>query len=168
MRDFMHKNNKKLIIAVIALALLSFGYSQLSQNRADKENLPSGIEQDKKGQEKENEGNDNNEKNKETESAPLSEEKVEYSITNLNKKDGDVFSVPDDVSFTITPAVDKSKITLTSAEGVVLYTSETNSSDAKFTVHPEKKVTEGTQGELLVEGYVGSNVVIYQKIKVVF
>lgn len=96
------------------------------------------------------------------------EEKVTYEITKLNKKDGDIFSVPDEVLFTITPAVDKSKITLKSAEGAVLYTGEVAGSVAKFTVYPEKKITEGAKGELLIQGYIGSNVVVYQKVRVIF
>jgi len=117
---------------------------------------------------KEEQNNISNNKEQENKNQSIETKKIEYKILNLNKKDGDIFSVPDEVIFSISPSVDKSKITLTDDEGIVLYTEEKNSSEAKFIVYPNKKIKEGTSGTLLIEGYVGDDVVVYKKIKIVF
>lgn len=167
MKKFMLKNKKALIIGGVVLALAGVGYASMSYRNFNKDSLkapdqPQGLKEESKTRD------DKNTKGTETQSIPSEKPKSNYLITKLNKKDGDIFSIPDEVTFTVSPTVDKSRLTLTGADGAVLYTEETTSGEAKFTVYPEKKVADGSQGTLLIEGVVGADVVVFQKIKVVF
>jgi len=171
MNKFISKNKKKIIIAGAIIALFGAGYLVMSYRSPSKDTttIPDQPQEQPQEQKKESNTRDNNSTQApETKVPPIENTKVNYLISGLNKKDGDIFSIPDEVTFTISPNVDKSKITLTSADGVILFTGETDKGEAKFTVYPQKKVMEGSQGTLLVEGFVGGNIVVTQKVKVVF
>lgn len=167
MRKF-NLGNKKILLIIGVIVLLCSGYLGATYYKSSKDSSGPSVEQQKSDKEKINNQNESKVQNEDEKESIIENSKLDYKITNLNKKDGDIFSIPDEVTFTITPTVNKSKITLTSADGVLLYNGETAESEAKFTIYPQKKVMEGSQGTLLIEGFLGSEVVISQKVKVVF
>jgi hypothetical protein len=96
------------------------------------------------------------------------DEVVTYAVTELNKTEGSYFSLPDTVSYTITPAVDKSRIMLTTSAGQELYTVEVLGSTANETVYMNGRVKDGSTGKLRIEGLVGDKVVVTKEVGVVF
>jgi len=169
MGKFIQKN--KILILITTVSLLGavyLGTTYYDFNKSSKGIPDISDKQQESVGEKSDTQESQEDKNEDAQTDSAEDKEISYKITNLNKKDGDIFSIPDEVTFSISPSVDKSKLTLTAADGTVLYSGEGSGEEAKFTVYPAKKVTEGAQGELLIEGYVGSKAVVYQKVKVAF
>lgn len=165
MRKVSSKNKALLIVALIILSfsVAYFGLGYPGRYRDSNKSLeeakePAVTEPDGTG--------DTQEKTKEE--VKTENKVIDYQVTDLNKKDGDIFSIPDNVTFTISPSADKSKVTLTKDDGAVLYTGEGSGNEASFTIYPSGKLSEGTQGTLTIEGFKGSEMVVSKKIKVIF
>jgi hypothetical protein len=93
---------------------------------------------------------------------------VTYVITGLNKAEGAFFSLPDTVAYTISPAVDKSRIVLTASAGQELYSTEVSGSTVNETIYMNGRVRDGSTGQLKIEGLVGDKVVVTKEVGVVF
>lgn len=93
---------------------------------------------------------------------------IEYVVSELNKKDGDILAIPDDITFLISPKVEQTKITVKDATGKVLYTTTKALSSGTVTVYPGGKPAEGATGTLTIEGYVGNVVVVSKVVRIVF
>jgi hypothetical protein len=96
------------------------------------------------------------------------QETVIYIINNLNKKDGSIFSIPDIISFNISPNVEQSKVILTDENGIILYSKTATGSSVNLTVYMEGRVSEGSNGKLRIEGIVSGKSVITKEVGVVF
>jgi hypothetical protein len=99
---------------------------------------------------------------------PEETETIEYVVSGLNKKDGDILAIPDDITFSISPKVEQTKITVKDATGKVLYTTTKAFSSGTATVYPSGKPAEGASGTITVEGYVGNAVVTSKVVRIVF
>lgn len=91
-----------------------------------------------------------------------------YTISGLNKKEGDVFSLPDTVSFSISPTVEQSRITLLTQNGSILYSKTVTGTVVDETVYMEGRTQEGSEGILKLEGLISDKVVVNKEVKVVF
>lgn len=153
--------NKKLSLIIFILLILAAGGWYSFKYLAEQKQVTN-IEEREQTQENQNQA--------EKEESVSIEEKpaISYEIKNLNKKDGSVFSVPDTVSFEISPKVEKTKITLADGGGTVLYFEQSASSSPSYEVYPSGKVVEGSAGFLTIEGFVSGKVVVSKKVKVVF
>lgn len=122
-----------------------------------------------------NQVNESKEKNnvKESENLPENPISVEtgtetFKLENINIKDGDVFSVPEKISFSIVPKVDITLVALENSSGKLLYDNSFQGSDVATEIYPQSKVSEGETGFLTIKGIKDNQVVIINKIEVSF
>lgn len=95
-------------------------------------------------------------------------QELNYLINNLNKKEGDVFSIPDLISFNISPSVERVKLTITDISGSVLYFETITGSTVNKTVYLDAKISEGSKGKIKIEGIIAEKTVISRELGVVF
>jgi hypothetical protein len=160
------KTKQKILIitsVVVALILMAavFYYLQQENELANDSVTEETAQSNNSSGKKDSDKNDDNNQDQD-------EKNVGYEITEFNKKDGDVFSVPDEITFNIAPAVKKTKITLKDSKGVVLYFEEKAISKGGFIIYPQGRLTEGSSGTLIIEGYDNNEVVIKKEVKVIF
>lgn len=152
----MSKKNQDIIITLLIFVLIALGiYFFLGKEKSGSEIIPTTpkVEKDepKNGEEKKTE-----------EVNPTN-----YSLT-VNKKDGDIFSIPEKITYTITPNVEKSKITLLNTDGSLLYVKEINGPTAEVDIYPRGKFKENSEGTIIIEGFEKEKSVFNKKIKVLF
>jgi hypothetical protein len=93
---------------------------------------------------------------------------VSYQITDINKSDGSVFSLPDTISFTISPNVDSSRVRMVFQDGTTIFDKSVSGSKVSLTIYPDKKLAEGDTGTIIIDGISGGKAVVTKEVKVVF
>lgn len=93
---------------------------------------------------------------------------INYAITGINKEKGDIFSVPDNITYTISPEVEKSRVTLLYFNERILFKKDIAASTGDVTIFPDGKLQENSKGTLLIEGFVNDEIVVSEKIEVIF
>lgn len=99
---------------------------------------------------------------------PILEEPVVYRLISINKKDGDLFAVPDDVVFEISPSVERTELLLKNSSGDILYEGGVDASKGTVTIYPNGRVVEGATGSLTIKGIKNGKTVIEDEKKVRF
>lgn len=149
-----------LIVLVVALVVAAIFYFQNQNKVSDDVNTPDTTQTSTE--------TETNEQQQETSDDEAPEVTTAYKIENLNKKDGDLFAIPDEVTFNINPVVDKTKVTLTYSKGVVLYFEEKAGTSGNYTIYPEGRLSEGSKGTLKIEGFKDGKVVVTEEVGVIF
>lgn len=98
----------------------------------------------------------------------INETAATYTISDVSKKEGDTFSVPDIVSFKISPEVTESRILLVTEDGTTIYEKMITGSEVSQEVYPERKLSAGAAGTIVIEGIVSKKVVAKKEIGVLF
>lgn len=161
-------NKEKIFLVAVFLVVLVSGIAIFYYIDSGRKN----IIKETRTQELDSEYSKTQNTPQESEKAPPNIQKdentINYTITNINKKDGDVFSIPDEVTFSITPEVEATKISIKNSEGKIVYSDERWLSQGKFMVYLGPVVTEGEFGTILLEGIKGGKVVATKEVRIVF
>ena len=167
MKNYIKKHKKKIIIFSILILILagagSFYYFLNKNKSSDKVNNSSKTTTSSKSNSSSTELTSGQVSNNST-----SSEAVSYTISDLNKSDGSVFSIPDELKFSISPNVDKVNVSIVLDDGTNVYSKDETSSLIDLTIYPEKKIAEGTKGKIIITGFVDNKDVITKTVGIVF
>lgn len=102
------------------------------------------------------------------ESTPTTSQEVKtYAIENINKKDGDVFAMPDTLTYTVSPQGATSRVKMLTTDGTVLFTGTSKATTPTFQIYPAGRYREGTKVQIIIDLLDGVEIKATKTVQVV-